>query len=89
MNPNNNSGNKDWITIITIVIMVSCLLIAIQFYYNSINKECLRDPLAYASKYYEEKFGHKFIGTGSFIRRGGPPTIIAFDSSGSTFTWLP
>jgi hypothetical protein len=89
MSHNNNSGSKDWITIITIIIMVTCVLVAVQFYYNYTNQLCIKDPLAYASNYYEDKFGHRFIGTGSFIRKGGPPIIIAFDSSGSTFHSLP
>lgn len=73
--------DADWIQIIVIAVMVTCVVVAMQYYYNSQMRECTSNPLVYASRYYEDKYGYPFFGSGSFIVEGMSPTIT-FSSYG-------
>ena len=77
------SNWKDWIDVIIIGIMICCVVIAIQYYFNIKARECIREPLVYAAKYYEETYGYPFRGSGYFIMEQSSP-IIYFDSYGVT-----
>lgn len=72
---------KRWIDIIIIGVMICCVTVVVQIYFNTIYRECINEPLVYASKFYEEKYGYPFQGSGSFVR-GGQSPIIYFDSYG-------
>ena len=70
-----------WIDIAIVIVMIICLNIAIQYYFNLTNDSCMNNPLVYAAEKYEEESGYPFQGSGSFIRQGKSP-IIYFSSDG-------
>ena len=70
-----------WIDIVIIIVMIICLVVAIQYYFNMQNDSCMNNPLVYASEKYEEEYGYPFQGSGTFLREGSSP-IIYFSSYG-------
>ncbi len=74
------SNWKDWIDIIIIGVMILCVTIAIQYYFNTQQRECVKEPLLYSAKYMEERYGYEFNGVGRFSMEGGP--IITFNKFG-------
>ena len=74
----------DLVTIIASIIIVGCVLVIIQFYYNSERDECIKDPLAYGSKMIEESYGYTFYGTGLLIIPNGSSFSMSFTSNGTT-----
>lgn len=60
--------------------MICTTVAAIQIYYNLKLQECIENPLVYAAKDFEERFGFPFQGSGTFIIEGGSPYIIHFNS---------
>lgn len=77
----------DWITIITIAIMVTSVVVLGQYYYNMNNQKCISNPLVYAATYYEEQYGYPLQGTAYFIIVGGQSPIIVFDSNSFNVTY--
>jgi len=67
---------------ILLFILLFCVVVAIQYYYNMEMRDCLSDPLGYASRYYEKEYGYAFSGTGRFMIPESP--IIFFDKDGVT-----
>lgn len=78
---NNWFKETDWISIIVIGIMISCVTIATQYYFNIQTRECVNNPLVYSAKYFEEKYGYPFQGSGSFILSGNKISPIIFFNS--------
>jgi hypothetical protein len=74
----------DLITIVVAVVMVGCVLVALQYYYNSTRNECVADPFKYGSKVMENKYGVPFYGTGVVSVKDGLSIIVSFDSNGTT-----
>jgi hypothetical protein len=72
----------DWIQVITIAVMIICVTVAVQYYFNMNVKTCIDNPLVYSAKYYSDKFGQEFYGVGRFRMNGSSPIIINFDSDG-------
>ena len=66
---------------IIIIIMVCCILFLMYYYFDSQTNECTKNPLAYASKMFEEKYGEEFVGSGFFLTEKNSPLII-FNSTG-------
>ena len=66
---------NDWISIIIMVIMVTTLLIGLQWYYNSTEQQCRSNPLVYGAKYMEEQYGYPFEGRGFFKTNTTSPII--------------
>ena len=73
----------DWIVIIGIGLIMSASVVATIYYYNFKYRECISDPLTYASKDYEEKTGLVFYGSGIFkVPSNTVSPIIYFSSDG-------
>jgi hypothetical protein len=64
-----------WIDIIIIGILICCVVAFIQIYYNMRYKECISNPLTYAARQLEERYGKPFQGSGAFIMEGTSPII--------------
>ena len=79
---------NDWVSIIIIGIMIVCVVLAVDFYYQGRVKECINNPLVYAAKSYEEDYGYPFEGSGSFIVDGKAHTTLYFSSDGVTVSSL-
>jgi len=72
--------NYNLINLLCIGVMISCVLLSFQYYFYMTNNECVLNPLVYATNYYEDLYGEKFMGSLSMIRNGGNPFIISFNS---------
>ena len=82
------SEGRDWISIIAIAVILSCASVTLIVFYNMRFRECVADPLIYASKFYEEKTGVPFQGSGYFITDGKTDSpIIYFDSKEVVAEW--
>ena len=69
---------------IIIGLMILCILIAAQYYYNQSNLECTSSPLTYGAKQLSEKYGLEFVGSGAFMVQGTSPIVIYFDKNNIT-----
>ena len=54
---------RDWITILGILLMFMSLVIAVQYYFNQINNECLSNPILYGAKQYEKTYSSNVYGS--------------------------
>lgn len=79
----------DIIDLLIVGVMIASLVVSLQYYFNIQNNECVRDPLIYGIKYYEDKFQHKFIGNLVMIRESGNPFIIYYDNTSINLTYIP
>lgn len=69
-------NKSNWIDIIIIAVLVSCVLVSVQYYLNMKNDSCIANPLVYGAKQYEDNYGVETIGTLSFkVEKGNYPTI--------------
>ena len=75
------------IDIIIIGIMICCVTVVVQVYYNQMEKECIRNPLVYGARVYENKFNHTFAGQGSFIDVIGNSPVFYFNSENLTIKY--
>lgn len=57
----------DKISLIIILIMITCLVIAFFYYHKNVINQCTSNPLVYASNQYSNQYGYEFIGYGWFI----------------------
>jgi hypothetical protein len=72
----------DIISVVLIgVIIVSSTYIIFEKYKAEYN-ECTANPLTYASKRYEERYGHALYGEGSFQDLNNKTFFITFNTSG-------
>lgn len=78
-----NELGTDWIQVITIAVIVTCVLVAVQYYYNTQVKICINDPLVYAANMYEDMYGYPFRGSGYFVMEGSNTITITFDKNNS------
>ena len=74
-------GKLDYIDLIIIVVMIICVVVSVQYFFNIQRGECTKNPLMFAAKQYESDYGFPFIGSGSFIMAGQSP-IVYFSSDG-------
>jgi len=64
---------------IQIIILISAIVFMFSLY-DYKYKECTSNPLVFAAKQYEERTGHKFVGSGSFITKNLNSPILYFNS---------
>ncbi len=75
----------DKINLTVIAIMFLSVIALMFYYYNAQVNECTRNPLAYASKQFQENTGYEFIGTGFFLTPVNVRSpLVVFNSSGYT-----
>jgi len=69
---------------IVIGVMILCVLISIQIYYNIKADECISNPLVYGAKQLSERYGYDFTGSGTFLGENLQAPIIYFDKHNIT-----
>jgi len=75
----------DWITISIWAIMLICIVVAVQVFYNAEIRECISEPLSYGARQLEDQYGFPFQGSGVFImEHGDSPITIMFSGDGVT-----
>ncbi|MAG26674.1 hypothetical protein CMI47_14125 [Candidatus Pacearchaeota archaeon] len=69
--------NHDWVSIIAIGLMMSAVSVVVIIYYQSLQQECVSNPLVYAAQTYEDAYGYDVHGTLNLITPGNiiAPTI--------------
>jgi hypothetical protein len=70
---------KEWIDKAIFFILLVCVVVAVQYFYNEKYRECTGNPLVYSAKYYEERYDNRFEGTATFVDVPNAP-IIKFNS---------
>jgi|TARA_R100000750_G_C2346031_1_gene96340 hypothetical protein len=68
---------NDWVSIITIGMMVSSVCASLIIYYELMNKDCISNPLVFAAQKYEKDYGYYVYGSMSLMTSGNiiAPTI--------------
>ena len=74
------------IDIFLIFILISCLIIGSQYYYNMNENSCIGNPLVYGAKEMTKLYGYEFIGAGSFLVGNAISPIITFNSTDIVIT---
>ena len=71
--------------ILAVSLIVSSVLVGMQYYYNMKEKECISNPLTYSAGYMEEIYGLPFQGSGIFIVESNQMSpIIVFNKDNVT-----
>tara|TARA_Y100000310_G_scaffold126332_1_gene125171 strand:- start:717 stop:1016 length:300 start_codon:yes stop_codon:yes gene_type:complete len=69
------------VDVIIIGFIIASVVVAVQYYYNIENKECMGNPLVYAARQYEKTYEREFIGSLS-VKGEGIHSTIYFDAYG-------
>ena len=77
--------NKYWavLTFASILIMVTAVAIAFNYYYNEIQRECINDPFVFEAQRLEKATGENISCSCIFLTHLDSPTIY-FDSKNVT-----
>jgi len=76
----------DWIDGIIILIMIICVVVLSQYYYNVKTNRCLLNPIGYGIDQLEDKYGYPIIVYGIFIS-DKPLPIISFTNNSTKVTY--
>lgn len=68
----------DWISIIALLLIILSAVVAVTYYYNMQNQECISNPLVYGAKKFSDETGFDFYGSGYFLMKGSP--IVNFNA---------
>jgi len=79
----------DYLLIIGILSIFLVGIFSFQYYFKIQINECISDPLVYGAKQMEERFGREFLGSGFLRVERGQLPALAFNSTGSRWTYLP
>lgn len=84
-----NLSERTWnfIYVLSLGIVISTGIVCVQIYYNEMHRECLKDPLAYSSTLYEERFGYEFVGSGYLLVDKGKSPTFSFSKEGTNIQY--